>query len=224
MIKKMTYFHWFKGFVFVTLACAFTANGNTVDSSTSKNDPQENEISTVYSISVSSGQAQNNQATANLTISGENSKVNVETAGTVTLVASKSILLRPGTKVTAGGFLYASIEPIVKSGKHPKKELRLVTVEEKIMLEAQASLAVAYTIFSPFPAPAKRHLHSGDTENGSFTSSTNELYAVSPEQQRKVAVDSHNLAGVSRKQISTEFNPAPVAYSYRPEVMRVMRL
>jgi hypothetical protein len=143
----------------------------------------------------------------------------------VKLVASESIVLRPGTRVTAGGFLYASIEPVTKGGKHhDKKVVVVVTVEEKMKMEAQASLAMAYTIFSPFPSPVKRHLQNGDAENGCFTSSSNELSAVSPEQQRKVAIDSRILTGVSREQISTDFNPAPVAYSYRPEVMRVLRL
>jgi len=222
---NMKCFHWFKGLVFIALACSVAAQGSTVYSSTSKSDPQTTEVSSAYSVSVTAGKVQNDQATANLTISGENSKVSADQAGTVKLVASESIVLRPGTRVTAGGFLYASIEPVTKNGKqHDKKMVVVVTVEEKMKIEAQASLAVAYAIFSPFPAPAKRHLHSGKAENGCFNSSSNELSAVSPEQPRKVAVDCHNLAGVSRKQISTEFNPAPVAYSYRPEAMRVLRL
>ncbi len=221
----MKYFYWFKGFVFIALACSVTVQGSTVDSSTSKSDPQTTEVSSVFSVSVTAGQVQNDQSTANLTISGENSRVCADKAGTVKLVASESIVLRPGTRVTAGGFLYASIEPVTKNGKHhDKKVVVVVTVEEKMKIEAQASLAMAYTIFSPFPSPAKRHLHGGEAENGSFTSSPNELSAVSPEQQRKVAVESRILAGVSRNQISSNSNPVPVAYSYRPEVLRVLRL
>jgi hypothetical protein len=221
----MKYLNWFKGFVVIALACSVTAQGSTVDSSTSKSDPQTTEVSSAYSVSVTAGQLQNDQSTANLTISGENSRVSTNNAGTVKLVASESIVLRPGTRVTAGGFLYASIEPVSKSGKqHHKKVVVVVTVEEKMKMEAQASLAMAYTIFSPFPSPVSRHVHSGDAENGSFTSSINELSAVSPEQQRKVAVDSRILTGFFHKQISTEFNTAPGAYSYRRDVMRVLRL
>ena len=220
----MKYFHWYKGLIFIALACSFTAQGSTVDSPSSKNDPQKKETSTVYSVSVSAGQSQNNQATANLTISGENSKVSVDKPGTVTLVASKSILLLPGTKVSAGGFLYASIETGAKNGKQPKKEIRLVTVEEKMKIETQASLSEAFALFSPFPSPNRRHLRSGDAEQGSFTSSSSELSAVSPEQQRKVAIDSHLLTGVTRNQFSTSYNPVPVEYTFRAENSRVLRL
>jgi hypothetical protein len=221
----MRYFHSFKVFVFAALACSVTAQGSTVEYSAAKTSDQSSQNPQGYSVSVSSSQVQNNQSTANLTISGENSKVSADQAGTVKLVASESIVLRPGTRVTAGGFLYASIEPATKNGKQRhKKVVVVVTVEEKMKMEAQASLAMAYTIFSPFPSPTKRHFHSGDDENGSFTSSTNELSAVSPEQHRKVAVESRILAGVSRNQILSVSNPAPVAYSYRPEVMRVLRL
>jgi hypothetical protein len=220
----MTYFHSFKVFAFIALACSITAQGSAVESASSKSDPQSKEASTAYSISVSAGQVQNNQSTANLTISGENSKVSVEKEGTVTLSASKSIHLLPGTKVSAGGFLYASIETIAKNGKNPKKEMRLVTVEEKMKIEAQASLSKAYALFSPFPSPARRHLHSGESENGSYTSENNELSAVTPEQQKKVAVNSRLLPEVTRTQISTSYNPAAEAFACRPETMRVLRL
>ena len=138
MIKKMKYFHWFKGLTFVALACAFTANGSTVESSSPKSDPQKTKVPGGYSVSVSAGQVQNSQATANVTMKGESSKVSVDKEGTVTVTSSKSIVFRPGTKITAGGFLYASIDqPATKTGKHPKKVLRLVTVEEKIKIDEQ---------------------------------------------------------------------------------------
>jgi|GEM_PF-3389989 len=220
----MRHFHWFKGFIFIALACTIPAFGSTVVSVGSENNQQKSESSAGYTIKVSAEQVQNTQASANLTISGENSKVSVERKGTVTLVAGKSIVLLPGTKISNGGFLYASIEPREKSGKRQKKEVKLVTIEEKMKIEEQASLCVAYSLFSPFLTRNKGYLHTGDAENGSFSSSYNDLSGVAPEQQRKVAVDSRQLPDATHGQRLVNYFPLPVAYMYRAEITRVLRL
>ena len=106
----MKYFNWFKGFVFLALACSVTAQGSTFNYTESESNPQTTDPSSAgYSITVSTGKVVNTNASANLTISGENSKVSVEKEGTVTLVAGKSIVLHPGTKIKSGSFLYASM-------------------------------------------------------------------------------------------------------------------
>ena len=220
----MKYLSGFKGLVLIALACSVNAQGSTVVSSAPDKNPQNNETSQVFSVAVSAGQDQTSQASANLTISCENSKVSVEKSGTVTLVAGKSIILRPGTKISGGSFLYASIEPAGKSGKHQKREARLVTIEENQKIVEQASLSFAATLFSPFPSTRKGSLHAGDTGNGSFTTSCNEIAGVSPEQQRKVAVDSRMVALISTKQILTNVHLFRVAWAYRPEVAKVLRL
>jgi hypothetical protein len=220
----MKYFNWFKGSIFFALACSVTAQGSTLISSGSGNSPQNSEPSKVYNIAVTAGQPQNAQASAQLSISGENSKVTIEKEGTITLSAGNSIQLLPGTKVTAGGFLYATIEPRSKNSKHKKKEIRIVTVEEKKKIEEQAVLSTAYDLFRPFPSHKRGNLHAGDAENGSFTLSYNELFAVSPEQQRNVAVGSRLLAQVTSIQMQCMINPVPVATGYRPETTRVLRL
>jgi hypothetical protein len=142
----------------------------------------------------------------------------------VKLVAGESIVLHPGTKISLGSFLYATIQPAVKSGKRQKKEVSLVTIEENQKIEEQASLTFAAALFSPFPSHRKGNLHAGDAENGSFTSSNYELSAVSPEQQRKVAIDSRQLPEVTRKQLLINYLYTPVAFVCRPETMRVLRL
>ena len=220
----MKYFHWYKGLALIALACSFMAHGSTVDTISARKTLSNSPNTKVGNVTVSAGQTQNYQAPANLTLSGESTQITVENDGRVILTAGKSIRILAGTTVSHGGFLYASIEPNVKSGKHHKKEIRLVTVEEKLKIEEQASLAVACVLFSPFPARNKGTLHAGDAENGSFSSSTNELSAVSPEQQRKVAVDSRTLPEVTRKQILINCHPIPVAYTYRTESLMVLRL
>jgi hypothetical protein len=219
----MKYLHWFKGFIFIALTCSVTAQGSAYMSFGPDRDLQTNESSKGYTITVSAGQVQNSQAAANLTISGENSKVSVEKKGTVTLVAGKSIVFHPGTKISNGGFLYASIEPATKNGKLQKKQVKLVTVEENKKIEEQASLSVAAALFSPFATHTRGALHAGDAENGSVTSSNNVLSGVSPEQQRKVAVDSRLLPEATRKQMRINYYLTPLAYACRAETMRVLR-
>ena len=220
----MKYFHWFKGLIFIALTCSVTAKGSTVVSFASKIDPQKDEPSMGYNLAVSAGRTGDQQASANLTISGENSKVSVEKKGIVTLVAGRSIILHPGTKISCGSFLYASIESGAKIGKHSKSEVTLVTLEEMKKIEEQASLCTAFLLFSPFPTHTKGYLRPGDAEQGSFTSSNNQLSAVSPEQQRKVAIESRQLPEVTRRQITVNYTFAPVAFAYRAETMRVLRL
>jgi hypothetical protein len=220
----MKYFSWSKGFIVIALACSIIAQGSTVFPIGSKNQIQKNEPKKVYSVTVTSSQVQNNPASANLTISGENSKISVEKQGTVTLVAGESIVLHPGTKISTGSFLYASIEPRTKVGKHQKKEAKLVTLEENLKIELQADLSFAYQLFSPFPTHNKGYLHAGDAEQGSFNSSSNELSGLAPEQQRKVAVESRFLPEVTRNQNTINYTFIPAVFSFRAETMMVLRL
>jgi hypothetical protein len=91
-------------------------------------------------------------------------------------------------------------------------------------IEEQASLAFAATLLSPFPSNRKGNLHAGDTENGSYSTAYNELSGISPEQQRKVAVESRPLPQISTKPILTSSQLVPAAYGYRPQIMMVLRL
>jgi hypothetical protein len=218
----MNNFNWFKGVFLLAFACCTAAQGGNVATLSAENDTPEKGASAVYTVSVIAGQTQNGESKANLTLAGENSKVSVEQTGTV-IVAGNSILLRPGTRVTAGCFLFASIETPSKTKKHLKK-VKLVTIEEKIRIDEQLNLSIAYTLFSPFPTSKKGFLHAGDAEQGSFNSSNNELSAVSPDQQRKVAVDSRMLRETDRNQIPLNFHIAKVVGITRAESVMVLRL
>lgn len=220
----MKYFHWFKGLVFIAFACSFTAQGSTVDVPATSDNTAKGKTATVNNLSISSGQAQNNKVSSNLVVSGESNLIVVAKEGTVTLSAGKSISLLPGTKISAGGFLYASIDQVSKNGKHRKKVVRVVTVEEKQKIEEQASLSVAYTLFSPFLSRNKGSLHAGDAENGSYSSLSTTLSGVSTEQQWKVAVDSRQLPELARKQLPCDIHVAVVTLVTRSQVSRVLRL
>ena len=220
----MKYFYWFKGFIFIALACSFTVQGSTIELTRSKNNIPKNKDSKGYSISISASENKNSQASANLTISGESSKVTIEKEGTVTLVAGKSIILHPGTKISNGSFLYASIEPLVKSGKYQKKEIRLVTIDEKNKIDEQIDLSVAYYFFSPFPIRNRSHIHTGDSENESFTSSGSELSGLTTEQQRKMAFEIRLVSQITFKQMFFNVNFVQVDNGFLAETTRVLRL
>jgi len=175
-------------------------------------------------ITVNAGQSKTSQASANISISGENNKVTVEKEGVVSLSAGKSIILHPGTRVTAGCFLYASIEPVAKTGKHKNKETRLVTIEEKKKIEEQATLAVAAILFSPFPVCSKGFLHAGDAENSSFYAGCNELSGVTSGEQRIVAINGLASLVAAPSKLILNSAPAPVPVVFRPETTRVLRL
>ena len=215
---------WFKGVVFLAIACSFTAQGSTADTSSTCKNFSNIRNASIGNITVAAGQTHNYKSSANLTISGTNSPVTVEKKGVITLSAGKSILFLPGTKISAGGFLYASIKPVAKNRKHQKKEIRLVTIEENEKIEEQASLSIAATLFSPFPTRSRGHLHAGNAHQSSFTASGNDLSGVSPEQQRKMAFERCHLPRVTFQQILTSFLPVPKTLACRAETTTVLRL
>jgi hypothetical protein len=215
---NMKGFYQPKWLIPILLACALSVQAATDYTISCKQDAVKG------SITVNAGQSKSNQASANISISGENSKITVEKEGVVSLSAGKSIVLHPGTRITAGCFLYATIEPLAKANKHKKKEVRLVTVEEKKKMDEQATLAVAATLFSPFPVCERGSLHSGDTENGSFYAGSNELSGVTSGEQRIVAINGLPSLVTAPLKLILNFAPAPVPVVFRPETTRVLRL
>ena len=220
----MRYIPWFKGAVFIVFACSFAAFGSTADTSSTGKSLSDIRNAAIGNITVAAGQTHNYQSSANLTISGTNSPVTVEKKGVITLSAGKSIVFLPGTKISAGSFLYASIKPVAKNRKHQKKESRLVTIEENEKIEEQASLSIAATLLSPFPTRSRGHLHAGNAYQSRFTASGNELSGVSPEQQRKMDFERYLLPRVHFQQILTSLLPVPATLACRAETTMVLRL
>ncbi|MDP1622358.1 MAG: hypothetical protein Q8M08_08455 [Bacteroidales bacterium] len=220
----MNYFQKCIGFTFIALAAIFPAGSSNVDSFSNESIPANSEKSAAGKMMVTAGQSGNYQATANLSITGEKSSVKAQKEGAVILSASGSILLLPGTRISSGAFLYASIKPVIKNGKHCKKEVRVVTVEEKKKIDEQTSMSTAAALFSPFLNHNKGTFIPNDTENGCFNAANNDLCAVAPEQQRKVAADSRILHEFTRKQNSLSYNLVPEVKAFRAEIVMVLRL
>lgn len=216
----MRFFSTHKFFILTALAVLAAAGTSPLYAGVAG---QENE-GLVYDISVSAGQEAGTPASATLTIAGESSKVSVEKQGSVTLTAGKSIILRPGTRVSAGGFLYASIEPASEAGQDKHHSARVVTVEEHQEILEQTALAFAHTRFSPFPSASRSHVSGEAGEQGSYTVAGSVPSAISPDHQRKVMTDN--------RAISTLFVPYSTSHQLacrpdpgiRPETRRVLRL
>jgi hypothetical protein len=133
------------------------------------------------------------QSTDNVVISGKN-PVSVDQQASMTLVSGKSIRLLPGTRISSGGFMYASISNPAKKGKHSKKVARLVTVEENEKMLEQAALAQAATYLTPFTYRNQRQISSFCKEPGLKTDSGNHISAVISESSSKqFAVESNRL-------------------------------
>lgn len=206
------------------LASAVSLLGGKSLYSQNQDEPAGNQKSNAFSLSVSTGQTVEEQSRANVTLSGENGKVKIENSNKVTIVAGKSITLKPGTRVSPGGFLYASIESPVKSRKHAKREVRIVTVEEKIKLDEQADLAKSCTHISPFLPGNKRTLFNGGSDRGSISSSSGDYLAISPEQQRKVAHTDYVTFYFNNPVLKTELAQVKISETSKPATYRVLRL
>jgi hypothetical protein len=102
--------------------------------------------------------------------------------------------------------------------------VKLVTVEEKKRIEEQDCFAMACDLFSPFPSRKKGLLDPVDAADGSYKSSRNELFGVTPEQQRKIAVDAFKVLTVFSYQTKFISSIVPESSGYRSEITRVLRL
>jgi hypothetical protein len=143
-----------------------------------------NEVS-LNNILVSSGQIQEYTSSSHLTLSGSD-PVKVDANGSITLIAGKSIQLLPGTKVTVGGFMYASVLPHGKEAQRAKQKTRLVTIEENEKIEEEISLAGAAALISPFTTANKGELYSGSSSNGCIRPSVIVEACLGSEQSRNV--------------------------------------
>jgi hypothetical protein len=104
-----------------------------------------------------------------LVLSGEQ-PVSVGTNGAIKLVAGQSIILLPGTKISSGGFLYATIQN--PKGKHSGKVTKLVTIEEKEKIDEQKALEHATTLLSPFPTKSLTGVSPDSNDSKSIAASS----------------------------------------------------
>jgi hypothetical protein len=144
----------------------------------------------------------------------------VSNGGSVTITADDKIILKPGTKVTAGGTLRVTItSKDIKSIKKKSKERPLeVTKEEQEAVNEHTRLETAFYLFKPFPG-SLQGIYSGEKERESFTLQDSNKYGIFPEQQRRIA-DSHGIiyqgtinhftSNIPICQLATAFHPVAV--------------
>ncbi len=143
---------------------------------------------------------------ASAIILSEQMPVRVGSNASLTLVAGKNIFLLPGTKITAGGFLYATIQKPGKKGKTAAQECRLVTIEENEQIAEQEALAVSTTL-SPFVRPEKDHLRNAAPGESTLNVTSPSDKGIIQDHQRKFSAHQHQsmLQGLPTSEIITHY-------------------
>lgn len=162
-----------------------TSHGVDFDSTVGSSKDALQQDANKSNIVINSGQSKVYCTSSNMTISGVK-PVTTSQSGSITLVAGQSIQLLPGTKILAGGFMYASILSVEKHGKHSAKVTRLVTIEENEKIEEQLCYATSVSLINPFPVNRKGQLHAGEPADGSIVASNKSNVGLAQEQIRKL--------------------------------------
>lgn len=139
-------------------------------------------------------------------ILSEQEPVRVGGNASLTLVAGRNIFLLPGTKITAGGFLYASIQRPGKKGKAITEECRLVTIEENEQIAEQEALAISTTL-SPFVKPEKDHLRNAVPGESTLSISSPSDKGVIQDHHRKFSTRQYQsiLPGLPHSEMIARF-------------------
>jgi hypothetical protein len=160
-----------------------------------------------------------------LTVSGPDKPVIVRKGATLNLVSGQTIVFLPGTKVSSGGYLHATI--ITDAGERnmasrkmtrPSDLAKMANPDETISIsEAQASC-------SPFARSSKGDFREKGNNDQSINALIPDVSGVVTEHNRKVA-----LAGQSRNQFAPQHlfnfsNKFFLTFSGKPEATRVLRL
>ena len=174
-------------------------------------------------ILVSSGQVQEYASSSHLTLSGSD-PVKVDANGSMTLIAGKSIQLLPGTKVTVGGFMYASVLPHGKEAQKIKQRARLVTIEENEKIEEEISLAGAAALISPFTTSNKGELYSGSSSDGCIRPSLRVEACLGSEQYRNLVFSVSDNYQLFKSTVIVNTYDRCKSYSSHHECQYVLRL
>lgn len=156
-----------------------------------------------------------------LVLSGEE-PVSVGHNGTIKLVAGQSIILLPGTKISSGGFLYATIHP--GKGKNSGKVTKLVTVEEKAKIDEQKALEHAATLLSPFPSETAKGVSPCSNENNSISAASVHQSGITTGNNNKISAITETRTVITQTFASINYSSGFKLHSFVPEARFVLRL
>lgn len=156
-----------------------------------------------------------------LVLSGEE-PVSVGQNGAIKLVAGESIILLPGTKISSGGFLYATIH--TSKGKQSGKVTTLVTVEEKAKIDEQKALEHAATLLSPFPTETAKGVSPCSDERNSISATSVNQSAITIGNNNKISAITETRLVICQTFPSINYSTGFTLHSFVPEARFVLRL
>jgi hypothetical protein len=152
----------------------------------------------------------------------DESPVSVGANGSMKLVSGKSIILLPGTKISGGGFLYATIHR--SKGSQSGKTTTLVTVEQKEMIDEQKALEHAATLLSPFASKSDNGFSARKDDDSSISATSVKQYGVTSGNNNKINAITETKSVVNLIFTSNNYLQELNITDFVPETIFVLRL
>ncbi|NQV01573.1 MAG: hypothetical protein HQ542_02930 [Bacteroidia bacterium] len=182
--------------------------------------------SVISNMTILSGEKKTVDARNNLIISGEDQPVTIKEGGSITITAGEKIILLPGTKVSAGGTLHASISAaeVAELQKKEKERPLEVTREEQAKVEEHNRLEEAYNLFRPFATPVFASYHNEKKERESITLASTYLTGITCESQQRVVVPLKENISYYSDYLTSKSSVCQIASVFRPVAIMALRL
>jgi len=145
--------------------------------------------------------------------------------GAVSITASDRILLKPGTKVSAGGTLKATIvKSDIKSIKKKKRERPLeVSAREEAKIVEHARMEMAFNLFRTFATPV-RSVYRAEKEREAFTLQDSHVYGLTSQQQQRLGISINTILPFYHFHFNPEVFISQTLSGHRPIAVLALRL
>ncbi len=143
----------------------------------------------------------------------------------MTLISGQSIILKPGTRIDAGGYLKASVSSYSPNNSNAQnaalkgKKRISATIVEKPQLIVQAE-----TTISPFSRKSGRSIHENRNDNENLIAQVTQIAGISSEPSRKISAITSQLSGTKAERITRKFSNYLIPNSQKSETIQVLRL
>lgn len=219
------YYRYIMIFIFIVTACFFTAQGGTLYSSNTSvgKNPAIQPDSIIGNLSVAAGIPDHGIVKESKESTFE-FPFTVTNGGRMSLVSGHSIVLKPGTRVVAGGYLRAAIVPDSRESKPGIHKSRNHQKTADAETDIPVVIAETHDAISPFAKKSGRGINESDNKEESLVAQVSEVSGISPGQQFK-----HALHSTTRKNSTTHRFLNSCSYHFiplseTPETIAVLRL
>jgi hypothetical protein len=148
----------------------------------------------------------------------------VSDGGRINMVSGSSIILKPGVRVVAGGYLHAAIvsEPVEQKAGLRKTRKTKNTAEAEaaslpVIMEAQTGI-------SPFPGKSGKSINETDSKGENLAAQITEGSGISPQQERKVTGYTVIKTNIPSGRITKTALYQLIPLSQTPQTISVLRL